>query len=223
MYELLTKCPLFRGLAAAQVQEIIDKRGDYVVTDYAQGACIAERDTAYSGLMIILKGRIVGCLTDTAGKTQVVDTVEAPQLIAPAFLFGGYNKLPLDIIAQEEVTILTLHRGYLFELMQDHVLILSNFIDIVSNRASVWSRKIYFLSLRSLQEKLAAYLLEQPSEEVELTLERLSTLAVTFDVTRSALQAALDAWQRKGIISFEGGSLRLLNRAALQEIVPLHA
>lgn len=54
----------------------------------------------------------------SGGKTIVVDPIEAPQLIAPAFLFGGYNKLPIDVIADGDVTIMTLHRGYIFELMR---------------------------------------------------------------------------------------------------------
>ena len=90
--------------------------------------------------MIILKGQVHGEIV-YRNKPVIIDPIEAPQLIAPAFLFGGYNKLPIDVIADGEVTILTLHRGYLFELMQNNVLILSNFIDIISDRANVWVEK----------------------------------------------------------------------------------
>lgn len=143
MYAILAQCPLFRGLTAEQIGETIGERGEFSLTEYKDKDCIAHRDTAYSGLMIILKGRVHGEMV-SGGKTIVVDPIEAPQLIAPAFLFGGYNKLPIDVIADGDVTIMTLHRGYIFELMQANVLIMSNFIDIISNRANVWSKKILF-------------------------------------------------------------------------------
>lgn len=40
------------------------------------------------------------------------------------------------MIADGDVTIMTIHRGYIFELMQNNVVIMSNFVDILSNRAN---------------------------------------------------------------------------------------
>ncbi len=157
MYSILTECPLFRGLTEDQIHEVIDGRGDYTLADYRDGELIARRDTAYSGLMIIVRGKVHGEMPAASGRPVTIEPLEAPQLIAPAFLFGGYNKLPIDVVADGDATIMTLHRGYLFELMQSNVLIMSNFIDIISNRANVWSKKIYFLSFRSLKEKAAGY------------------------------------------------------------------
>lgn len=164
MYSILTECPLFRGLTEDQIHEVIDGRGDYTLADYRDGELIARRDTAYSGLMIIVRGKVHGEMPAASGRPVTIEPLEAPQLIAPAFLFGGYNKLPIDVVADGDATIMTLHRGYLFELMQSNVLIMSNFIDIISNRANVWSKKIYFLSFRSLKEKAAGYLLGHSTE-----------------------------------------------------------
>ena len=163
MYATLKECPLFRGLTEEQIKNLLADGGDYTLNEYHDGDLIARRDTAYSGLMIILKGTVHGKMTYASGRSAEIEPIEAPQLIAPAFLFGGYNRLPIDVIADGEVTIMTIHRGFLFELMQSNVLILSNFVDILSNRANVWSRKIYYLSFRSLQEKVASYLLEHIS------------------------------------------------------------
>ena len=58
MYSILTECPLFRGLTEDQIHEVIDGRGDYTLADYRDGELIARRDTAYSGLMIIVRGKV---------------------------------------------------------------------------------------------------------------------------------------------------------------------
>ena len=169
--------------------------------------------------MIILKGRVHGEMV-SGGKTIVVDPIEAPQLIAPAFLFGGYNKLPIDVIADGDVTIMTLHRGYIFELMQANVLIMSNFIDIISNRANVWSKKIFFLSFRSLKEKVATYLLEHTSEESgSVPVPDIREIAEYFDATRSALQTVLMELEKKHLIRSEAASIAVLNRKGLRDIL----
>lgn len=219
MYKILKECPLFRGLTEKQIEEIIDKRGDFTVTEYPDKAVIARKESAYSGLMIILKGQVHGEIV-YRNKPVIIDPIEAPQLIAPAFLFGGYNKLPIDVIADGEVTILTLHRGYLFELMQNNVLILSNFIDIISDRANVWSKKIYYFSFHSLKEKVANYLLESTTDEHNtLTVTDLREVAAYFDVTRSALVTVLLEMEKKHLIKHDESTITLLNRKGLQDIL----
>ena len=190
MYSILTECPLFRGLTEDQIHEVIDGRGDYTLADYRDGELIARRDTAYSGL------------------------------IAPAFLFGGYNKLPIDVVADGDATIMTLHRGYLFELMQSNVLIMSNFIDIISNRANVWSKKIYFLSFRSLKEKAAGYLLGHSTEaSPSVEMPDIREIAQYFDATRSAVQTVLAELEKKRLVALSGDRITVLNRKGLEDIL----
>lgn len=103
------------------------------------------------------------------------------------------------MIADGDVTIMTIHRGFLFELMQANVVILSNFVDILSNRANVWSRKIYYLSFRSLQEKVASYLLEHiHANKTSLPMPDITMIASCFDATRSALRTVLDEMAKNG-------------------------
>lgn len=219
MYATLTQCPLFQGLTQDTIREMI-AQGNYTLTDYKDGDKIADRDTAYSGLMIIVEGKVHGEMTDPSGKTVMIDKIEAPQLIAPAFLFGGYNKLPIDVIADGKVRILTLHRGYLFELMQNNVVVLSNFIDIISNRANLWSKKILFLSFRSLQAKVATYLLENTTEsKPSLPIPDTAEIASYFDATRPAVDTVLHEMEKKKLISLEKNQLTILNRAGLQAVM----
>ena len=220
MYAILANCPLFRGLTEDKIKEIVEGRGDYSLTDYRDGEIIAHKDTAYSGLMIIIKGRVHGEMPAPTGRPLLIDPIEAPQLIAPAFLFGGYNKLPIDVVADGDVKIMTLHRGYIFELMQSIVVIMSNFIDIISNRANVWSKKIYFLSFRSLKEKVATYLLEHTTEGyATLPMPDMLEIAEYFDATRSAIQTVLDEMEKKRLLRSDGKAITVLNRKGLQDIL----
>ncbi len=221
MYSILTRCPLFRGLNPEQIQQALGSSDNFATTSYRRGEVIARRDTAYSGLMILLTGTVTGEVTYPDGRTLNIDVVEAPQLIAPAFLFGGYNRLPVDVVAQgDDVQILTLHRGFVFELMQENVVVLSNFIDIISNRAGAWSKKVYLLSFRSLEAKLASFLLDNSSEgQNTVLMPDFAEVADYFAATRSSLEAVIGTLEKKRVISVEGEFIEILNRKALKEIL----
>ncbi len=207
-------------MTAQQIEQSLSSEDNFSVTTYAKGEVIALRDTAYSGLMILLSGSASGQITYAGGRTVKIDAIESPQLIAPAFLFGGYNRLPVDVVAETETQILTLHRGFVFELMQGNVLILSNFIDIISNRAGAWSKKIYVLSFRSLEAKLASYLLDNSSEEhPSVPIPDIALVADYFAATRSSLETVMQGMQKKGIIRVEEGNILISNRKALNDII----
>lgn len=221
MYDKLTECPLFRGMSAEQIASVLSCDGDnYILTDYQASDVIARRDMAYSGLMIIVEGRASGVITYSDGSSAKVDSIESPGLIAPAFLFGGYNRLPIDVVADVPTKIMTLHRGFIFELMQENMIILSNFIDIISNRANIWSKKIYFLSFKSLKQKAASYLLDHSSaDNSKVPMPDIAQIADVFASTRSALMTALEGLERKGLIDINGNDIAVVNRDALHDIL----
>lgn len=220
MFPILKDSPLFRGLDQQTIDKLLE-RVSYATTTYNHDDCIARRDTAYSGLMIILKGSVRGEVTDAAGRKRIIDNIAAPQLIAPAFLFGGYNRLPIDVVANEDGTeIMTLHRGGLFEMMQDNTIVLSNFIDIISNRANYFSRKIYALSVLMLTEKVAALLLLSSASAATDTVPlEVKKMADELDITRNALEQTLSELAKKGYIELSSTEIVIRNRKALEAMV----
>ena len=217
MFPILAECPLFRGLNADTIDDLLG-RASYFINRFGEGELIAHRDMAYSGLMIILEGSVRGEMTDRhSGKRIAIDKIPAGQLIAPAFLFGGYNRLPMDVIANEDSRIMTLHRGSLFEMMQDNTLVLSNFIDIISNRANYFSRRIYALTVLMLKEKVATYLLGAAAEGDSVKFD-VAAMADALDVTRLNVEQTLAEIERKGAIKVSPHSVQILDRTALEAI-----
>lgn len=88
MFPILKDSPLFAGLDQQTIDTLLE-HASYTTTTFDTDTYIARRDTAYSGLMIILRGSVRGEVTDAAGHRRTIDNIVAPQLIAPAFLFGG--------------------------------------------------------------------------------------------------------------------------------------
>lgn len=217
IYTILEGCPLFRGMDSDGIKAVLSP-DSMAVDSFGKGEIVAHRDTAYSGLMIILRGSAMGTFTYPTGQTINIEAIEAPELIAPAFLFGGYNRLPVDVIALTDLEVMTLHRGYLFELMQENTLILSNFIDIISNRAGVWQKKIYALSFKTLKEKFASYLLDHSHDGNPIVpIPDIREIAESFAATRSAVLSVVEGLEKKHIIRKIGDNIEILNRQALKD------
>lgn len=103
-------------------------------------------------------------------------------------------------------------------MMQDNTIVLSNFIDIISNRANYFSRKIYALSVLMLTEKVAALLLSSASasDTVPLNVEKM---ADRLDITRSAFEQTLAELAKRGCIDLSETEVVIRNRKALEGMV----
>ena len=77
-------------------------------------------------------------MMDFAGKVITIEEILPPRPLAPAFLFGKQNRYPVNIVANGEVTILSVPRDDFLKMMQNNEQILRNFVDIVSSSIYVF-------------------------------------------------------------------------------------
>lgn len=216
MYEKLELSPLFRGLTAAEIEDLLSDKS-YTVKEFSAGDIIAEKDTAYSSLMLILDGVVRGETTDFCGGVMKVNQIKAPNLISPAFLYGGYNRLPIDVVAHTDTSILEIHRGSVFAMMQENVLVLSNFIDIISQRANLLTKKLFFLSFKSLESKVAEYLLNKTYNTDECIDKQ--KLVHYFEVPVDSMDRVLNSLAKTGAIKVAGQKVIIADGAQLSEII----
>ena len=91
MEETLSNCSLFKGLKSSELTEIIGEI-DFKRKKYEKDELVAYADAEVTNLLIVLEGSVRGEMMDFSGKTIKIEDVEAPNLLAPAFLFGNNNE-----------------------------------------------------------------------------------------------------------------------------------
>ena len=99
------------------------------------------------------------------------------------------------------------------DLMHQSPQLMTNFIGIVSNISVFLMGKIYQLSLRSLQGKIADYLLQIYLKEGNKRLQIDSSwkeLADRFGVNRQSLARSLAQLEEEGLLRVEGKSIEIL-------------
>lgn len=216
MFDLLSKSPVFRGIKAEEIPILLNNV-NYKIKRYQKGEVIALRDDPCNNLMIVIKGSVKGEMLDFSGKIIKIEDIEAPRAIASAFLFGNNNRLPVDVVANEEAHILLIHKASVIQLFQTNQVFLNNYLNSISDRAQFLSKKLYSLSFKTIKGKLAQYILSlsKPDQTKVYFPGTQQELSEFFGVTRPALARVLREMVDKKIIEVHRKEINIVNRQAL--------
>lgn len=221
MNKILTGCPLFKGIELQEIENVFE--GIFSQTKiFREGEIIAYQDERVEHLMIVISGIARGEMVDFSGKTIVIEEIESPRPLAPAFIFGMNNKYPVNIVSQTETTVLKIPKPEFVKMMQKSDKLLINFMNNVSGRAQFLSQKLKFLSFHSIKGKFAYYILNLAKNNntnyVTLPASQ-AKLAELFGVTRPALARAIREMHNDRLIRADAKNIQILNTFELYELM----
>lgn len=219
-YQLLTFCPVFRGISENEAQSLL-KQIHYQVKKFAKDDIIVVAGERVTNLNIVIAGSVRGEMIDYSGKTIKIEDIEAPKPLAAAFLFGQENKFPVTVTANQSSQILSIPVPEFLKLLQLNSFLLRNYLNSISSRAQFLSQKLHFLSFKTIKGKVAHFLLQQAGDkfhsvELKNTQQQLADL---FGVTRPSLSRVFGEMQKDGLIRFSNKTVTLLNKKALNELI----
>lgn len=219
-YQLLTQCPVFRGVPENEIEGLLNKI-HFQVKKFNKEDIIAIAGEEVKALYIIVSGSARGEMINYSGKTIKIEDIEAPKPLASAFLFGKENKYPVTVTANNKLTVLAVPVPEFLKLLQEDTRILRNYLNSISTRAQFLSQKIQFLSFKSIKEKIAHFLLQLAGEkfhsiELRHTQQQLSDM---FGVTRPSFARVLGEMQQDGLIKIEKKTVTLVNKEKLNQLL----
>jgi CRP-like cAMP-binding protein len=219
-FDILAKSPLFKGIPAAVIEEML-KGIRHRVKKYKKTNTIAFKGDVCEELLVLIKGTVRGEMADLAGKSMEIEMISAPRPLAPAFLFGPDNSFPVDVIADSEVTLLSIPRNSLVNLFQANAKILLNYLDIISSRAQFLSEKLYFMSFKTIKEKIAHYVfsLIKPGQDSVVLPRNHREISEFFGVTRPSLSRIFAELERQEIIQYNRKKVTVTNRERFNDIL----
>jgi len=212
---------MFRGLKPDEIQGLIERVG-HSVKSFGKGQTIAQREEEVKNLCIIVDGSVKGEMVDFSGKILKIEEMQAPMPIAHAFLFGERNRFPVDVVALEDCKILFIPKADFMRLMQQNATVLSNYLNAISNRAQFLSNKLWFLSFKTIKEKIAHYLLNISRSESKTTIvlpKSHQELAEFFGVTRPSLARVFSDLEAEGVITVNRREINIINKGKLMEMI----
>jgi len=216
----LSETNIFRGLKAENIAALMEGK-PFRIREYAHDEYIAFSNDVCQDMLIVIKGSVRGEMTDFSGKKLKIEDIVAPRPLAAAFIFGRENRYPVDIIANEPATILSIPRDVLIYLLQHSQVILQNYLNAISSRTQFLSNKIRFLSFKTIREKITHYLLNNLRKDSDTVIlnQSQTELADFFGVTRPSLARALAEMEDYGLLRVERRTITIMNKEKLNKLL----
>ena len=221
MYSKISSSSIFKGINSGEVVHILNQT-HHQIKSFEPENIIAHSGDKCQNLYILIEGSIRGEIVDFNDKIIKIEDVYAPDTFTEAFLFATENNLLVDAIANTKVKVLIIYKEDLLKLFQTNKTILANYLNVVSDRFVTVTRKMKFLSLKTIKGKLANYFLlmlkKTNSKEFKLPKTQ-EKLADYFGVTRPSLSRELNNMKKEKIISFNNKRIKILDMQKLKELL----
>ena len=173
MIPTLVNNPLFRGITPERLLADLEEIS-FHTRSYKKGEILARQGDVCNRLVILTKGSVRGEMIDYSGRLIKVEDITAPKAIAPLFLFGEQNRYPVEVTANEPTEVIELPKPSVLSLFRKNEQFLENYMNLSANYARTLSDKLFFMSFKTIRQKLASYLLRlyKQQQQTHITLDR---------------------------------------------------
>ena len=214
----LTKCPLFAGMTSVEI-EVSMAGVSYSIVNYDSHDIYALTGMPCKTLDIVVRGVLVCRMSSLSGRQVEVSRLREGNLVAPAFIFGKDNSMPVGVETDTDVTVLRMQKPVFRSLIGTNEQIRDNFIRVLSNINAFLTYRMRVLSLFTVKEKVAYLLLERAGEQgsnvVHLSRSR-QEIADSFGIQKFSLLRVLADFAKAGAIRINGREITILDRSKMR-------
>lgn len=221
MIPTLVNNPLFRGITPERLSADLEEIS-FHTRSYKKGEILAQQGDVCNRLVILTKGSVRGEMIDYSGRLIKVEDITAPRAIAPLFLFGEQNRYPVEVTANEPTEVIELPKPSVLGLFRKNERFLENYMNLSANYARTLSDKLFFMSFKTIRQKLASYLLRlyKQRQQAHITLDRSQQeLSDYFGVSRPSLARELARMQEDGLLTTDRKHITILRKEELVRLI----
>lgn len=220
MYENLMTLPLFKGISYARLSEIVGNTR-LAFLKYLPGETMLSAGEPCTHIKFIISGKVRLTIRNESDRVRVSQTLTAPAVISPDFLFGRNTLYPATATAIDTVSVMQIDKKDLILLLQSDEIFLFNYLNILSTNAQKAVDGVLAITSGSLEERIAFWIIaltQMDSDEIVLTAKQRDLYSL-FGVQRSSFIAALDSMHDRGILDYSPNEIRVRSRRALRSIL----
>lgn len=220
MYEILMELPIFKGVGYSQLSEVIGTTKFHFLK-YLDGETIVNAGESCTHLKFVISGAARLTTLSPDGRMKVMQTLNAPEVIAPDFLFGRFTSYPLSAVAIGKTGILQIDKLDFMTILNSNQVFLINFLNTLSIDAQKSVIGVLALTHGSLEERIAFWMIALTQRgAADLTLQcKQRDFYSLFGVQRSSFIATLDHMKERGLLDYDQREIHFSSRAALIDIL----
>jgi CRP-like cAMP-binding protein len=218
-YSVLLKAPLFSGMTLAEIVPVISVT-PYRVRKYKPGTMISHSGDPVNAFLMVIDGTVKGEMVDFSGRVIKIEDIPASGALASAFIFGSRNKFPVNVVAMTDTSLMIIEKADFVRFLKSNDKLLTNFLDMISNRSQFLTEKIKFLNFKTIRGKFAQYILQvagPDKSEIKLAMTQ-NEVSEYFGVARPSIARAIGEMEDEGIIITKGKLLKIIDKKRLTEL-----
>lgn len=220
MYDILMRLPLLGGVNRDKISEIVGM-AKFHFLKYLPGETIITAGEACTHIKFVISGRARFTISNGNGRFKVSQTISAPDVIAPEYLFGKATQYPCTGVAIEPTGILQISKADYMKILNSDDIFIYNFMNTLSKKAQKSVEGVLAVTTGSLEERIAFWIVALTQHGGEnIVLEcRQRDLYALFGVQRTSFLATLDELKTRGIIDYDQNEIRVNSRRDLLDIL----
>lgn len=213
-----SQSPLFKYLTLDQVRHFL-QNATTSIQEYKKNAFIAIAGEPMEGIGILLSGHAHLTRENILGQRSIMTDLKSPQMFGEVLLFTDNPCWPATIQTTTSCLVLFLPSTAFTELIPGsqpyQTQLLINLLHDLSEKALLLTRKVHYLTLKGMREKIFAYLIDLYKQQNKanplLVPHSRQEMADVLNVSRTALSRELGRLSKEGILSFDKKKVTLLD------------
>ena len=216
----LLSAPLFEGLEATDIAGFL-KQARCRMESFPRGAILLSQGDRVTAAGLLLSGKIKAYRLDRQGEEHLQSVMGPGGMFGDMLMATDNGQSPVTVECTEDARVLFVPFESIMSApgeFGDQLRI--NLLHELSARYWALTRKVRYLSERSLRGRIALFLLDAAHDQggatftLSMTREAMASL---LGVNRSALSRELSRMEKDGLLAVYRGSFRLLDRKKLEE------
>lgn len=214
---------LFRGIPDGELRTMLQCISPTVKT-YARGEIAAHMYEPMTGIGLVMSGEAEVMRENASGAKHIMALLGRGETFGEMAAFSGSPVWKATVTAKTDCTFMFISPvrflGNCQRSCVSHKTLIQNMLKIISDKAIQLSKKVEYLSVKSMRAKVCGYLLEQSniskSETFVLPMNK-SDLADYLGVSRPSMSREFGRLKDEGIIDYYLSSVRILDMDKLKE------
>ncbi len=192
MIKELQQFPLFSQCSEEVLAELL--RWPYQRKVFKEYNRVVRVGDTCDSLMLLIEGVVEARMGSETGREVVIDRLQAPMILAPAFLFAKDNTIPVEVFMTTEGVVWYIHREAFFQFMSTHSEVLRSFLGELSDRSTFLSSKVRSFAVKGLRNRVLDYIRQHG------TITSVSKTAEVLGVARPSLSRVLADLQAEDLV-----------------------
>ena len=192
MTKELQRFELFSSCSEEMLQELLSL--PYRRKEYKTGDRVVSVGDTCDWLMLLAEGTVESRMGAQSGKEVVIEKMQAPMILAPAFLFAKNHTIPVEVSMTTDGVVWYIHHEAFFKFMTVHPEVLKQFLEILSDRSHFLSNKVRSFAVKSLRDRVLDYIRQHGA------ITNVAEAAEMLGVARPSLSRLIADLQDEGVL-----------------------